>query len=282
MSEFVAALPMYDWPEAREETDLQWARLRDKLRMAGFDAPKTLARRNADLPPVPGGMRYADNTVVALDPAILPPDAFDLPALWRHPKLLLAQACWGPMELGLSPFVEVIGQPDYSGFEGGDGIFYSSAILMRRERGRVAATPSGEGRAVLPTGLLLGLKLAFNGRDSMSGYLALERDLGSTGKGMSIFPETIETAGHRTSIKAVAEGGADVCAVDCRSWAMAKRFEPAADALVPVGWTARRKGLPYIASASLPKGTIAAVRAAIGAEMANARRRGIRRGPRSS
>jgi ABC-type phosphate/phosphonate transport system substrate-binding protein len=171
------------------------------------------------------------------------------------------------MELGLSPFVEVIGQPDYSGFEGGDGIFYSSAILMRRERGRIATTPSGEGRAVLPTGLLLGLTLAFNGRDSMSGYLALERDLGSTGKGMSIFPETIETAGHRTSIKAVAEGGADVCAVDCRSWAMAKRFEPAADALVPVGWTARRKGLPYIASASLPKGTIAAVRVAVGGEI---------------
>ena len=264
MSEFVAALPMYDWPEAREETDLQWARLRDKLRMAGFDAPKTLARRNADLPPVPGGMRYADNTVVALDPAILPPDAFDLPALWRHPKLLLAQACWGPMELGLSPFVEVIGQPDYSGFEGGDGIFYSSAILMRRERGRVAATPSSEGRAVLPTELLLGMRLAFNGRDSMSGYFALERDLGSTGKDISIFTETIETGGHRTSIRAVAEGRADVCAVDCRSWAMAKRFEPAADALVPVGWTARRKGLPYIASASLPEGTIAAVRVAVG------------------
>jgi ABC-type phosphate/phosphonate transport system substrate-binding protein len=264
MSEFVAALPMYDWPEAREETDLQWARLRDKLRMAGFDAPKTLARRNADMPAVQGGVRGADGIAVARDPASLPPNELDLPVLWRHPNLLLAQACWGPMEFGLAPFVELIGQPDYSGFEGGDGIFYSSVILMRRERGRVAATPSSEGRAVLPTELLLGMRLAFNGRDSMSGYLALERDLGSTGKEISIFPEMIETGGHRTSIRAVAEGRADVCAVDCRSWAMAKRFESAAEALVPVGWTARRKGLPYIASASLPEGTIAAVRVAVG------------------
>jgi hypothetical protein len=47
---------------------------------------------------------------------------------------------------------------------------------------------------------------------------------------------------------------------------MAKRFEPAADALIPVGWTARRKGLPYIASALLPKEVIAGIRAAITAE----------------
>jgi ABC-type phosphate/phosphonate transport system substrate-binding protein len=203
--------------------------------------------------------------MVAADPARLPPDAFDLPVLWRHPKLLLAQACWGPMEFGLAPFVEVVGQPDYSGIEGGGGIFYSSVILMRGGRGRAATPFSGEGRAVLPVKLLCGLRLAFNGRDSMSGYLALERDLTSAGAGMAMFSEAIGTGGHRASIKAVAEERADICAIDCRSWAMARRFEPAAGALVPVGWTALRKGLPYIASASLPKETIAAVRVAVAA-----------------
>jgi ABC-type phosphate/phosphonate transport system substrate-binding protein len=270
MSEFVAALPMYDWPEARGETDLQWARLRDRLRATGFDAPETLARRNADMPAVQGGVRDAGGMMVAPDPATLPPNAFDLPVLWRHPKLLFAQACWGPMEFGLAPFVEVVGQPDYSGFEGGDGIFYSSAVLMRQGGGRVAAAPPGEGRAVPPVELLRGQKLAFNGRDSMSGYLALERDLESAGAGMAIFLDTIETGGHRASIKAVAEGRADVCSIDCRSWAMAKRFEPAANTLIPVGWTARRKGLPYIASASLPKEMIAAVRAATSEERVGA------------
>ena len=51
---------------------------------------------------------------------------------------------------------------------------------------------------------------------------------------------------------------------------MAKRFEPAANTLIPVGWTARRKGLPYIASASLPKEMIAAVRAATSEERVGA------------
>jgi ABC-type phosphate/phosphonate transport system substrate-binding protein len=263
MSEFVAALPMYDWPEAHKETDLEWARLRDALRKVGLDAPEALARRNADLPAVPGGIRDKTGAVAASDPATLLPDAFDLPVLWRHPGLLFAQACWGPMEFGLAPFVEVIGQPDYSYFEGGDGIYYSSAILMRRGQGRAAATPSSGGRAVLSAERLRGWRLAFNGRDSMSGYLALKRDLETMDEGMTIFSEAVETGGHRASIKAVAEGRADVCAVDCRSWAMAKRFESAAEALVPVGWTARRKGLPYIASALLPSETVAAVRASI-------------------
>ena len=35
----VAALPMYDWPEVRAETDALWAAIGDGLRNAGLDAP---------------------------------------------------------------------------------------------------------------------------------------------------------------------------------------------------------------------------------------------------
>jgi ABC-type phosphate/phosphonate transport system substrate-binding protein len=264
MNAFVAALPMYDWPEARAGADQQWGRLRDTLRAGGVDAPEELARCNSDMPAVPGGIRDPQGMAVAPDPVTLRAEAFDLPVLWRHPKLLFAQACWGPMEFGLAPFVEVIGQPDYSGFEGGRGIFYSSVILMRREEGRIAVPHPGDGRALLPVGRLRGRRLAYNGPDSMSGYLALERDLEIVGERMTIFPEVVETGGHRAAVRAVAEDRADVCAVDCRSWDRARRFEPAAAALVPVGWTARRKGLPYIASATLPRETIEAVRAVVG------------------
>ena len=98
MTQFVAALPMYDWPERRAEVDAEWAALRDRLRAHGVDAPERLVRRNADLPPVPGGIRDADGAVIAPDPATLAPDEFDLATLWRHPALLLAQTCWGPMQ----------------------------------------------------------------------------------------------------------------------------------------------------------------------------------------
>ena len=251
MSAFIAALPMYDWPECRAETDAQWAALAGRLRAAGVDAPAQLVRRNADMPAVPGGIRDAAGAPIAPDPASLPPDGLDFATLWRHPRLLVAQTCWGPMEAtGLAAHVGVVGQPDYSAFEGGAGPFYSSVILMRRGEAGPVAAPA-DGGAVLPLERLRGRRLAFNETASMSGLIALARDLVAAGEGLDILGDHIETGGHRASIAAVAAGRADFCAVDCRSWHLAKRFEPAAAGLVPVGWTGRRPGLPYISAAAL-------------------------------
>lgn len=239
MSTFIAALPMYDWPEVRAEVDAQWARLRDVLRRHGVDAPDALTRAN-----LPDGR---------LEPA----------ALWRDPALLFAQTCWGPMGLGLADHVQVIGQPDYSAFEGGQGELYSSAVVMRRDETPHAGLPApADGRAVLPLDRLRGKRFAFNGADSMSGILALTSDLEAMGEGIGIFSERIVSGGHRASIVAVAEGRTDVAAIDCRSWAMAERFEPAAKGLAVVGWTGRRKGLPYICAHGLPPETVAALREA--------------------
>ena len=274
MSRFIAALPMYDWPEVRAETDAQWARLRDGLCRRGVDAPEGLTRANT------------------------PEGRLDLAALWRDPALLFAQTCWGPMGQGLAEHVQVIGQPDYSAFEGGEGEFYSSAVVMRRNgappsalpgispsRGEIGQSPApklpispleGEmpgraeggvpaptdGRPILPLGLLRGRRLAFNSADSMSGILALTSDLEAMGESLGVFSQRVETGGHRASVVAVAGGRADVAAIDCRSWAMARRFEPAAQKLAVVGWTGRRKGLPYICARNLPPETLAALREA--------------------
>lgn len=253
MSTLVAALPMYDWAELRSETDAAWTVLRGRLRAAGYDAPDRLARRNADLPAVPGGIRDAAGRIVAPDPATLDPEALDLRTLWRHPDLLFAQTCWGPMQEGLADGVAVLGQPDYSRFEGGRGSCYSSAILMRRGDaedviGDSGSAKDGGSRPTLPLLALRGKRLAFNGPDSMSGIIALNRDLESMGESLDLFSEMSETGAHRVSIVAVAKGQADVCAVDCRTWDLARRFEPSATDLTPVGWTAMRKGLPYIAA----------------------------------
>lgn len=248
MSRYVAALPMYDWPQCRSETDAFWSGLRDALTAAGIDAPERLARRNGDLPPVPGGIRDEAGRVVAPDPAILPPDDLDLQTLWHHPRLLFAQTCWGPMELGLDEHVRVLGQPGYSAYEGGAGELYSSAILMRRPQRAPAV-----GGTFLPLDLLRGKRLAFNSADSMSGMLALSRDLAALGESLEIFRRKVETGSHRDSAFAVFERRADVCAVDCRTWALIKRFEPWVSELAVVGWTVRRKGLPYICSRRLPE-----------------------------
>jgi ABC-type phosphate/phosphonate transport system substrate-binding protein len=264
MSKFVAALPMYDWPEARGEVDAQWARLRDAFRQRGIDAPETVLRSNRELPPVPGGILDEAGRLVAPDPATLPPDEFDLHQLWLSPALLFGQTCWGPMELGLAGHVKVIAQPNYDAFEGGQGDLYSSALVMPADGGQSVASPQ-DGRAAIPIDLLHGKRFTFNNPDSMSGLIGLTRDLEAMGESLDIFASRSESGGHRSSIIAIAEGRADIAAIDCESWALAQRFEPAAKGVRVVGWTARRKGLPYITARTMPETMIAAMREAVAA-----------------
>jgi ABC-type phosphate/phosphonate transport system substrate-binding protein len=262
MNQSVAALPMYDWPEVRSEVDAQWARLRDAMRSRGIDAPETVIRRNGDLPPVPGGIRDAQGKLIAPDPATLPPDQFDFHRLWLHPALLFAQTCWGPMEHGLSAHVQVVGQPSYDAYQGGRGELYSSPLVMRIGAGPQVLPPA-TGSAAIPLDLIRGKRFTYNSLDSMSGIIALTRDLEALGEGLDIFSSRSESGGHRGSIVAVAEGTADIAAIDCESWALARRFEPAAQEVVVVGWTARRKGLPFITSSSTTAETVRAMREAI-------------------
>lgn len=253
MSPFIAALPMYDWPERRDEVDAEWAVIRDRLRADGIDAPEFLVRRNGDMASVPGGIRDLQGKVTAPDPATLPPDQLDLATLWRHPSLLFSQACWGPM-IQEQLFVEAtpLDQPDYSGFPGGSGTRYSSAIVMRREPGGAGdVPPPADGRALLPFDRIRGRRLAYNEAHSWSGALGLQAEFGMADLPALRLADHLATGGHRLSIRAVAEGRADFAAIDCRTWDLARRFEPAAAELEVVGWTRLNMGLPFISSSTL-------------------------------
>jgi ABC-type phosphate/phosphonate transport system substrate-binding protein len=235
MTHQIAALPMYDWPEVRATTNAQWARIRHVLQESGIDAPDALTRETGDL--------------------------YDF---WRRPDILFAQTCWGPMGDGLAEFVHVIGQPDYSDVEGGEGEFYRSVVLMRGEDESLSSVTPPSVLECLPSitsrqEAIRNRRFAYNVPDSMSGYLAVQSDLGS----LELFSEKIPTGGHRASIRAVAAGRADVCAIDCRSWALAQLHEPAAANLRPIGWTSPRKGLPYITSRQTPPETVSAMRSAL-------------------
>ena len=204
----LASLPMYDWPESRDETLAEWARIRSAW---------------ADLP---------DLTA---------PDWSDIDGYWRNPDLVFSQCCWGPLSLGLIDWLKPLAQPDYSAFEGGRGPWYRSALIARE--GAACPVP-GTPAASLPD--LAGKRYGLNGRDSLSGYLSVKEDLGADP--CDLAAACVVTGGHRGSVIAVAEGRADIAAIDCRSWDLARRFEPAAQGLVVVGWTAERPGLPYVTS----------------------------------
>jgi ABC-type phosphate/phosphonate transport system substrate-binding protein len=254
----VAALPMYDWPERHGANDELWSRIRDILVAASMPAPEKLARRNADMPAVPGGIRDARGKVIAPDPATLPPDEFDVHVLWRHPGLVFAQTCWGPLRAGLAEHVDILWQPDYSKFAGGDKERYRSAIVMRGES-PIEVTPENELSLLFKA--MGGKRFAYNDPLSMSGILAIREDMARSGaiaaedQFDTFWSETIETGSHRKSIVAVANGEADVAAIDCRTWTMALEYEPAARQLNVVGWTAPRLGLPYIRAKGLSADT---------------------------
>ncbi|TIW35555.1 MAG: phosphate ABC transporter substrate-binding protein, partial [Mesorhizobium sp.] len=141
---------------------------------------------------------------------------------------------------------------------------YSSAIVMRAGEAPSIGSPA-DGSPLIPLDILRGKHFTFNSLDSMSGIVGLTRDLEALGESLDIFSERSESGGHRASIVAIAEGRADVAAIDCLSWALAQRFEPAAEAVAVVGWTRRRKGLPFITARSTPEKIVVALREAVAA-----------------
>jgi len=216
----IAALPMYDWPQERARVD------------AWYDAVRA--------------------RVTGLPPALT--RGRDLHDLWHDPALILSQTCWGPLSLGLSDHLRVLAQPDYSDVPGGRGPFYRSAVVARD--GAAAAVPAGPG-AALPA---LSGRLAFNARDSLSGWLSLAADAGDPGGWASAL---VETGSHLESLRAVAQGRADLAAIDCRSWALALAHEPCARSLVVIGWTAERPGLPLVTARATNEDTAQALAAAL-------------------
>lgn len=214
MTVWRAALPMYDLPERRIEVDEELA---------------------AVLAALPDGC-----TVSPEHPAT----GAEVADLLADPALVLSQTCWGPISKGLTPPLTILAQPDYSPYPGGDGPLYRSAIITTGA-GEDVPPPESAGTSI-PAKALAGRRLAYNEAASLSGRICLERDTAMD------FGAEIETGGHRASLAAVAEGRADVAALDCRTFALLRQFDPQAQSVHVIGWTAARPGLPYVCSPTLP------------------------------
>lgn len=226
----IAGLPMYDWPERRAETDTLWARLREALRAAGFDAPDALTR---------------------------PDDPRDL---WLSPDLLLGETCTHPLQTILAGKVRYVATPVHDAPGCGQGTYRS--VLVAPGHGADAPPPRDPG-AKLPD--RLGATLTANEPSSMSGHVALVRDCERAGRAMPT--DIVWTGSHRASIRAVAAGQADIAAIDCVTWRIARDHEPAAAKVQIVGWTAERPGLPLITNAAMTDADIERLREAVASVM---------------
>lgn len=154
----------------------------------------------------------------------------DLWALWRAPDLVLAQTCGLPFRHSLHETVTLIGTPDY-GLDGCPPGYYHSVILARRD------APSADLKA------FAGACLAFNDPLSQSGWAApsaLAKEQGIE------FGGFLETGAHDASALAVAEGRADLAALDAHSWRLLQRYAPWTDTLTVIDKTPPTPGLPLI------------------------------------
>ncbi len=157
--------------------------------------------------------------------------------VWLDPGLVLSQTCGWPYSTRLWEKVRIVATPIYE-VEGCDGPLYSSIIVTRRHE-RAKALSDFQGR-----------RFAVNTSDSLSGYVALAaalREAGTDPAGI----EWVNTGTHRASVRAVADGLADVAAIDAVCWALAEQLESAAVRRLRIlGRTPLRPGLPLITAGS--------------------------------
>ena len=171
---------------------------------------------------------------------------------WQPRGLLISQSCGYPVATALRSVLRVVATPHYAA-PGCDGHRYSSAIVV-----------SASSRAA-DLGGLRGAACAYNARDSQSGYNALRAAVAPLARGGRFFARAVETGAHAASIAAVRDGRADVCSVDCVTWALLARYRPSAlTGLRVLAFTERMPGLPFVTAGDCSDASLDAIRRALG------------------
>ena len=234
----LASLPMYDLPELRWATDRFWQGLAGHLRAAGIaEVPPSLTRTG------------------------------DFAETWSDPALLLSQTCGYPLTHAFAGRLSLVGVPLYDAQgcepESRYGPTYCSAVILRAED--PAQAPAD----------LKGRRAAINSWDSQSGMSALRGLVAPFAEDGRFFSEVVETGGHAASADAVAQGRADVAAVDCVTWALLGDVRPqACEGLRVLAWSSPAPALPFVTSraraAEAPRITIALTETLEDTELAEA------------
>jgi ABC-type phosphate/phosphonate transport system substrate-binding protein len=167
--------------------------------------------------------------------------------VWLDPELVLGQTCGLSLVRELSGRVAALGALDF-GVPGCAAGWYRSAVVARADDPRKALSDFRDAR------------LAINGRDSQSGYGAILHHAAPLARKGGFFAHTEVTGAHAASVARIAEGEADIAAIDFVSWGLARRFMPEATRLRMLMLTDPTPGVPLIAA---PGADVATYRGAI-------------------
>ncbi|MGB3736790.1 MAG: PhnD/SsuA/transferrin family substrate-binding protein [Ilumatobacter sp.] len=240
-SRFIAGLPMYDWPEVQGDVDRLWATIVTAARDRGVAVPDRLKR------------------------------AETLIELWGDPSMILGQVCsLNPVRDGLGE-TEVIGTIVYEPARGlpdqEPGTYYSVLVARSDDTRCAGLGRDGIGHRSANDSIrrFTGATVAANGTDSQSGYWSLGHFIDDHLVDGPLFDDVIFTAAHRESVRAVADGRADLAAIDVHSWRLAMEHEPASSGLTVIGTTEPTPGVVCVVSWELKQH-----RAALDAALAEA------------
>jgi ABC-type phosphate/phosphonate transport system substrate-binding protein len=177
--------------------------------------------------------------------------------IWRDPRLLFGQACQYPLASAGQGAVRLLAIPAYAA-PGCEGSRYRSAVIVKVEE------------PALRLADLRGRRCAVNERDSNSGSNLLRAAIAPLAEHGRFFSKVQLTGGHLASVQAVAEGAADVAAIDCVSYAHIRHFRPELTARLRIlDWTPSSPGLPYVTARASDASIVATLRAALALVLAD-------------
>jgi ABC-type phosphate/phosphonate transport system substrate-binding protein len=170
---------------------------------------------------------------------------------WRDPRLLFGQACQYPLASTWHEAVRLVAIPAYAA-PGCEGSRYRSVVIVR----------IGDPAQRLAD--VRGRRCAVNERSSNSGSNLLRAAIAPLAEQGRFFSSVEETGGHLASVRAVAEGAADVAAIDCVSYAHIQHFHPELTARLRIlDWTASSPGLPFVTARAGDASILPALRTAL-------------------
>ena len=175
----------------------------------------------------------------------------DLHAFWRRTDVAISQTCGYPLMHGVREHVQLIASPHFEA-PGCDGANYRSVLIA----GRHASAPTLEA--------CRGLRAAYNQDDSNSGMNVLRHAAAPFARDGAFFGSVLRTGSHIESLRALAQGHADIASIDCVTMAFVRDHLPElAQSVREIGYTAASPGLPLIASRAVPKPLIEQIRVAL-------------------
>ena len=166
----------------------------------------------------------------------------ELMPLWLAPDLVLAQTCGFPYRARLHGKVQLVGTPDY-GVDGCPPGHYRSVLIARPDDPRERFEDFD------------GARMAYNEGLSQSGWAAAQNMAARMGITLS---SGLRTGSHRASFLAVADGHAELAAIDAVTFSYLAEFDSARDRVKVVGATDPTPGLPYICATGMDAGAILA------------------------